>query len=81
MESMPTTVTTTDALWHRWRDKNDLEARRELLSRYIGLVHHAAREVAPRVRDAVSLDELFSAGSLGLLQAMEGFDLERGLAF
>src|SRR5690606_24022332 len=47
----------------------------------IGLVHHAAREVAPRVRDAVSLDELFSAGSLGLLQAMEGFDTERGLAF
>lgn len=81
MDSMPTTSTTTDALWRRWRDKNDLEARRELLSRYIGLVHHAAREVAPRVRDAVSLDELFSAGSLGLLQAMEGFDLDRGLAF
>lgn len=78
---MPTTATTTDALWQRWREKNDLEARRELLSRYIGLVHHAAREVAPRVRDAVSLEELFSAGSLGLLQAMEGFDIDRGLAF
>ncbi len=78
---MPTTATTTDALWKRWREQNDLDARRELLSRYIGLVHHAAREVAPRVRDAVSLDELFSAGSLGLLQAMEGFDTERGLAF
>lgn len=78
---MITTQTTTDALWRRWRDAGDLEARRELLSRYIGLVHHAAREVAPRVRDAVSLDELFSAGSLGLLQAMEGFDHDRGLAF
>src|SRR5690606_36993274 len=78
---MPTTATTTDALWKRWREQNDLDARRELLSRYIGLVHHAAREVAPRVRDAVSLDELFSAGSLGLLQAMEGFDTDRGLAF
>jgi RNA polymerase sigma factor for flagellar operon FliA len=78
---MTTTQTTTDALWQRWRGNGDLAARRELLSRYIGLVHHAAREVAPRVRDAVSLDELFSAGSLGLLQAMEGFDPDRGLAF
>lgn len=76
-----TTGTTTDVLWRRWREDDDPEARRELLGRYIGLVHHAAREVAPRVRDAVSLDELFSAGSLGLLQAMEGFDLSRKLAF
>ncbi len=78
---MKTTQTTTDALWRRWKASADLDARRELLSRYIGLAHHAAREVAPRVRDAVSLDELISAGSLGLLQAMEGFDPERGLAF
>jgi RNA polymerase sigma factor for flagellar operon FliA len=78
---MTTTSTTTDALWRRWRNEGDTEARRELLGRYIGLAHHAAREIAPRVRDAVSLDELFSAGSLGLLQAMDGFDHERGLAF
>ena len=75
------TQTTTDALWRRYRTDGDLDARRDLLSRYLGLVHHAAREVAPRVRDAVSLDELVSAGSIGLLQAMEGFDHERGLAF
>jgi hypothetical protein len=75
------TQTTTDALWRRWRDLGDVDARRELLGRYLGLVHHAAREVAPRVRDAVSLDELVSAGSLGLMQAMQGFDIDRGLAF
>lgn len=75
------TQTTTDALWRRWRDQDDVDARRELLGRYLGLVHHAAREVAPRVRDAVSLDELVSAGSLGLMQAMQGFDIDRGLAF
>ncbi len=75
------TQTSTDALWRRFRADGDLDARRELLGRYLGLVHHAAREVAPRVRDAVSLDELVSAGSIGLLQAMEGFDHDRGLAF
>ena len=75
------TQTSTDALWRQYRNDGDLDARRELLSRYLGLVHHAAREVAPRVRDAVSLEELVSSGSLGLLQAMEGFDHDRGLAF
>lgn len=79
--TQPQTQTTTDALWRRWRDQGDVDARRELLGRYLGLVHHAAREVAPRVRDAVSLDELVSAGSLGLMQAMQGFDIDRGLAF
>ncbi len=78
---MQTTATSTDALWQRWRQDGDTDARRELLGRYLGLVHHAAREVVPRVRDAVSLDELVSAGSLGLLQAMDGFEPERGLAF
>lgn len=78
---MITTATSTDSLWQRWREQDDADARRELLGRYIGLVHHAAREVAPRVRDAVSLEELVSAGSLGLLQAMQGFDLSRKLAF
>ena len=79
--AQPMTQTSTDALWRRYRADGDLDARRELLGRYLGLVHHAAREVAPRVRDAISLDELVSAGSIGLLQAMEGFDCERGLAF
>lgn len=76
-----TTSTTTDALWARYREEGDTQARDQLVDRYIGLVHHAAREVAPRVRDAVALEELVSAGSLGLMQAMEGFDIERGLAF
>ncbi len=75
------TTTTTDELWQRWRLDGDASARDTLLQRYFGLVRHAAREVAPRVRDAVPYEELVSAGSLGLLQAMGGFDPERGLAF
>lgn len=74
-------LSSTDALWDRWHTARDPVAGDELISRYLGLVYHAAREIAPRVRDAVSLDELVSAGSLGLVQAMNGFEPERGLAF
>jgi len=70
----------TDALWLRYRDTGDPDARRQLLDGYLGLVHHVAREVGART-PAVELDELVSAGTLGLVRALESFDLSRGLAF
>jgi len=73
--------TLTDALWQRYRGTGDPEARSQLLDRYLGLVHHVARQVAVRVSDVVELDDLVSAGTLGLVQALEAFDLSRGLAF
>jgi RNA polymerase sigma factor for flagellar operon FliA len=71
---------TTDALWRRFRAGGDPDARAELLERYIGLVHHHAREVTQRARE-LELDELVSAGTIGLVQALHGFDPGRGLAF
>jgi RNA polymerase sigma factor FliA len=75
------TPTMTDALWQRYRGTGDPEARSQLLDRYLGLVHHVARQVAARVSDVVEVDDLVSAGTLGLVQALESFDLSRGLAF
>ena len=71
----------TDALWQRYRSTGDPAARTQLLDRYLGLVHHVARQVAARVSDVVEVDDLVSAGTLGLVQALESFDLSRGLAF
>jgi len=71
----------TDALWGRYREAGDLEARSELLDRYLGLVYHSAREIVKRVSRDLEFDELISAGTLGLVQALEGFDHSRGLAF
>jgi len=75
------TTTMTDALWLRYRGTGDPAARSQLLDRYLGLVHHVARQVAARVSDMVEVDDLVSAGTLGLVQALESFDLSRGLAF
>ncbi|MEZ4588847.1 MAG: FliA/WhiG family RNA polymerase sigma factor [Gemmatimonadales bacterium] len=75
------TTSVTDALWQRYRSTNDADARSELLDRYLGLVHHCARDMANRVGHAVEFEDLVGAGTLGLVQALEGFDLSRGLAF
>ncbi len=70
----------TDALWSRYRATRDPDARAQLLDRYLGLVHHAAREFAART-PALELGDLLGAGTLGLMRALDTFDLSRGLAF
>ncbi len=69
-----------DALWQRYRATGDPGARAKLLARYLGLVHHVARGIGART-PVVEIDELVSAGTLGLVRALESFDLSRGLAF
>src|SRR5437016_3739242 len=75
IRSERTPVGLTDALWVRYRSTGDPEARAELLKRYLGLVHHVAREIGART-PAVE-----SAGTIGLIRALDSFDLARGLAF
>ena len=70
-----------DALWARYREKGDTLARAQLLDRYLGLVHHSAHQLARRISRDVEIDDLIGAGTLGLVQALEGFDPGRGLAF
>src|SRR5215216_5498616 len=70
----------TDVLWARYRSAGDPDARAQLLTRHLGLVHHVAREVSRRI-PSVELGELVSAGALGLMKALDSFDLSRGLAF
>lgn len=55
--------------------------RDSLMTQHLGLVHHVARQLASRLSTAAELDELVSAGSLGLIQAADSFDRDRGLSF
>lgn len=69
------------ALWRGYREKGDMDARDELLVSNLPLVHHVARQVRRRSRVDTEYDELVSAGTIGLIQAIDNFDIERGLAF
>lgn len=71
----------TRSLWERYRRTGDPVVRNELLSQHLGLVQHIARRAAVRIGRQVELDDLVSAGTLGLVLALESFDPERGLAF
>lgn len=59
----------------------DVDARDELLRENLSLVHHVARQLARGLAADADIDELVSAGTMGLMSALEAFDLGRGLAF
>ena len=77
---MPEADIRIDVLWARYRSAGDADARDQLLARHLGLVHHVAREVSRRI-PSIEIGELVSAGALGLMKALDSFDLARGLAF
>src|SRR2546423_8232214 len=52
-----------------------------LTQQHVGLVHHVARQLARRLHDKIDLDELVSAGSIGLMQAAASYEPTRGLTF
>jgi RNA polymerase sigma factor for flagellar operon FliA len=66
------------SLWRRYRDGREPGTRNLLVADHLGLVHRAAREA---IRHGVDLDDLVGAGTVGLIQAIEGFDPDRGFAF
>lgn len=60
---------------------HDPAARDQLMLKHIRLVHHVARQVIRSTRVDAEFDELVSAGSIGLMNAIDNFDPSRGLAF
>jgi len=70
----------TATLWQS-HAAGDPAARDALLAEHLGLVHHVARQVSRTLSVKVDFDELVSAGSMGLMGALDSFDAARGLAF
>lgn len=56
----------------------DKEAREVLIEKNLGLVHHIVRRFAGR---GYELEDLFQIGVIGLIKAIDKFDLSLGLKF
>ncbi len=57
------------------------DTARDAVSQHLGLVYHVARSLRRSRGIVIELDELVSAGTLGLIEALANFDASRGLAF
>jgi RNA polymerase sigma factor for flagellar operon FliA len=71
----------TDQHWKEYRANGNPVSRTALLETYLGLVHYCAQQLTPSLPPHIERDDMVSAGTLGLVHALEHFDLDRGLAF
>src|ERR1700688_4834237 len=68
-------------LWREYRSQPAVELRNQLVELYLPLVKYNAERIWARLPDGVELDDLISAGVFGLMDAIDAFDLERGVKF
>ncbi len=78
-----TDATTKDmtGVWRRYRANPTPELRNELAERYLQIVRFNAERIRTKLPVEVDIDDLMSAGTFGLLGAIESFDLSRGIKF
>ncbi|WP_437204798.1 FliA/WhiG family RNA polymerase sigma factor [Planctomicrobium sp. SH664] len=70
------------SIWLEFKkDQMNQELRNRLIENYFPLVRFNAERVWAKLPDGVDLNDLISAGVFGLMDAIEAFDLERGVKF
>jgi RNA polymerase sigma factor for flagellar operon FliA len=81
---MATTVAPEDVeqLWLEFKkDITNQELRNRLVEMYLPLVKYNGERIWARLPEGVELDDLVSAGVFGLMDAIDAFDLSRGVKF
>lgn len=70
-----------EELWTAYKQHPDRQTRDRLILHYSPLVKYVAGRALSRVPDSVDQADLVSYGILGLIDAIEKFDMERGVKF
>jgi len=68
-------------VWQEYRDAPTEVMRNKLIQHYLPLVRSVAERLHNRLPNEVDVDDLSSAGLFGLLDAIKGFDPDRGVRF
>ena len=68
-------------VWIDYKKTKDEALRNLLMENFLHLVRYNAERIHVKLPDEVELDDLMSAGIFGLMDAINAFDLERGVKF
>ena len=69
------------AAWRAYKASPNDELRNRLVEHYLFLARYTAERIRAKLPDEVDVDDLLSAGIFGLLDAIDAYDLERGVKF
>jgi RNA polymerase sigma factor for flagellar operon FliA len=70
-----------EQLWREFKANPTQEVRNILVEQYLPLVRYNGERIWSRLPEGVDLDDLISAGVFGLMDAIDAFDLSRGVKF
>src|SRR6185437_13228610 len=68
-------------IWINYKKTKEEALRNTLMENYLHLVRYNAERIHVKLPDEVELDDLMSAGIFGLMDAINAFDLDRGVKF
>lgn len=70
-----------EVVWKTYKRTRDENLRNTLIEHHMPLVRSIAERVLQTLPKSIELDDLSSAGTFGLMDAINGFDLSRGIKF
>jgi len=68
-------------VWIDYKKAASEELRNILMENYLPLVRYNAERIHTKLPDEVDVEDLMSAGIFGLMDAIDAFDMERGVKF
>src|SRR6056297_2215684 len=69
------------SLWKKYKDDDNQQAREEIILKHLGLVRYAVGRIIIMLPDHIEADDLESYGIIGLIEAVEKFNYQRGVEF
>lgn len=77
----PVSEAELEVIWKTFKRTRDENLRNTLIEHHMPLVRAIAERVLQTLPKSIELDDLSSAGTFGLMDAINGFDLSRGIKF
>ena len=77
----PMTESELEVIWKTFKRTRDENLRNTLIEHHMPLVRSIAERVLQTLPKSIDVDDLSSAGTFGLMDAINGFDLSRGIKF
>ncbi len=68
-------------LWKEYKKTGEKALRNALMEFYLPLVKYTADRISAKLPNEVDVEDLISAGTFGLIDAIDAFDLSRGVKF
>lgn len=68
-------------LWSSYKQSKDINLRNTIFMKYRELVTKVVFQLASNYNNYIDLDDLISYGNIGLLDAIEKFDIDKGVKF